>query len=199
MKAFEYGYCTRDIGLIYSKGLDPHGVNALYAYADSAHSLPRSQGCEIVMMNGGAICVDSKRHTVTCTSTCHDELLSFSKATKKCLGFRSLMQETGMYQNDPTVICQDNEAAIKVLENRGSLSSKTKHIDMNVLSSRNSIEDRKVRPVFKSTKSMVADIGTKSLTEVQFCMLRDTMNGYGLVKHNKPDVCIPSDVIDPWK
>ena len=104
MKAFEYGYCTRDIGLIYSKGLDPHGVNTLYAYADSAHSLPRSQGCEIVMMNGAAICVDSRRHAVTCTSTCHDELLSFNKATKKCSGFRSLMQEAGMYQNGPTII-----------------------------------------------------------------------------------------------
>ena len=184
---------------MYSKGLGPRGTNTLYAYADSAHSLPRSQGCEVVMMNGAAICADSKKHTITCTSTCHDELLSFSKAAKKCLGFRSLMQEGGMYQEDPTVIYQDNEAAIKVLENRGSLSSKAKHIDMNVLASRNSIEDRKIKPVFKSTKSMVADIGTKSLTEIQFCMLRDTMNGYGLVKHHKPHVRIPSDVVDPWK
>jgi hypothetical protein len=30
LKVFEYGYTTREMGLIYSKGLDKHGDNVLY-------------------------------------------------------------------------------------------------------------------------------------------------------------------------
>ena len=46
LKVLEYGYTTREIGLIYSADLDEHGVNTLYAYADSAFTAPRSQGAE---------------------------------------------------------------------------------------------------------------------------------------------------------
>jgi len=82
-KAFKYGYATRETGLIYSKGLDPYGVNVLSCHADSAHSLPRSQGCHLVVMNGASICCESKRHTVTAASTCHDELIRFAKSADK--------------------------------------------------------------------------------------------------------------------
>jgi hypothetical protein len=34
MKVFEYAYTTRDMGIIYSKGLDLHGDNSLYLFAD---------------------------------------------------------------------------------------------------------------------------------------------------------------------
>jgi hypothetical protein len=43
-KVFEYGYTTRHLGIIYSKGLYKHGDNSAYCYADSGHSLPRSYG-----------------------------------------------------------------------------------------------------------------------------------------------------------
>ena len=33
--------------MIYSADLDPHGVNVLYAYADSAFTAPRSQGAGV--------------------------------------------------------------------------------------------------------------------------------------------------------
>ena len=52
LKVFEYAFTTRDMGIFYSKGLDEHGDNCVYLYADSGHSLPRSYGCTIAMMNG---------------------------------------------------------------------------------------------------------------------------------------------------
>ena len=33
-KMFEYGHTTRHTGIIYSKGLDLHGINVLSCYAD---------------------------------------------------------------------------------------------------------------------------------------------------------------------
>ena len=194
-KTFEYGMHTRHTGIIYSKGLDPHGINVLSCYADSAHSIPRSQGCHIVLMNGGCISCESKRHTVTGASTCHDELIQFGKATNKVVGFRNLSSEMGLAQQKPTVVYQDNESAICIELNRGSLSSRSKHIDRTILQSRQKIEDAEVVPEFISTNRMLADIGTKPLPDGQFAYLRDAMCGYSLVKKNHPDYILPSYVV----
>jgi len=195
-RVFEYGLATKDVGIIYSKGLDKHGVNVLYCYADSSHSVPRSQGCTIVMMNGAAVSMTSKKHTVTAASTCHDELIEFSTACNKVSGMRNMMSEVGMHENEPTVVYQDNEAAIQIAKNRGSLSNRSRHIDLKVLQSRNKIEDGAVMPVPISTTLMLADIGTKSLPDSQFCFLRDQMNGYALVKSRHPSYELPSFVDD---
>lgn len=198
-KAFEYGYATRHVGILYSRDLDPHGRNVLYGFADSSHSVPRSQGCEVVMMNGGALSCDSKKHTVTGTSTCHDELISFTKCGNKTMGFRNLMKEAGMCAQKPSVVAQDNEAAIQILMNRGSLSSRTKHIDLNVLSSRNKIEDQEIVPEYVETSLMRADFGTKALGADLFCKHRDAVNGYGLVKRHLPSFPLPEMIVDPWE
>jgi hypothetical protein len=182
------------MGLLYSRGLDSHGENTLYCYADSGHSSPRSQGCSVVMMNGAAVAMSTKKHTITAASTCHDELIEFSIACNKVAGFRNLSSEMGMHQVSPTVIYQDNEAAVKIETNRGSLSSRSKHIDLKVLSARNKVEDQCVVPVLEHTSRMIADIGTKALPDGQFEFLRDEMNGYSLVKSKHPLYKLPSYV-----
>jgi hypothetical protein len=180
---------------MYSKGLDKHGVNCLYCHADSAHSVPRSQGCTIIMMNGAAVGLASKKHTITAASTCHDELIEFCIACNKVAGMRNMMTEVGMHEDDPTIIYQDNEAAIQIAVNRGSLSNRSKHIDLKVLQSRNKIEDGIVKPVFEKSGLMLADLGTKSLPDSQFAFLRDQMNGYSLVKENHPSYVLPDYVV----
>jgi hypothetical protein len=193
-KAFEYGLATKEMGLIYSKGLDVHGLNVMYCYADSGHSVPRSQGCNLTMMNGAAVSLASKKHTITASSTCHDELIEFCNATNKVVGLRSMMGEMGMHQEKPTVVYQDNKATIQIALNRGSLSNRSKHIDLKVLSSRNKIEDGQVLPVYKESPKMLADMGTKALPDTQFAYLRDQMNGYSLVKQHHPTYRIPDFV-----
>ena len=63
VKLFEYALTTAEMGLIFSDGLDPHGKNLLYAYADASHGVPRPQDCRIVMMNGAAVSFVSKKQT----------------------------------------------------------------------------------------------------------------------------------------
>ena len=138
--------------------------------------------------------MSTKKHTITAASTCHDELIEFSIACNKVIGFRNLSSEMGMYQQAPTVVYQDNEAAVKIETNRGSLSSRSKHIDLKVLSARNKVEDGCVLPVLKHTTRMVVDIGTKALPDGQFEYLRDQMNGYSMVKSVYPSYELPSFV-----
>ena len=194
MKVFEYGYTTREMGVIYSRGLDLHGDNTLYCYADSAHSLPRSYGCTIVMMNGGMLSLSAKRHTLTASSTCHDEIIEFAIAVNRVVGFRNMMCEMGLEQGDATTIYQDNEAAIHLAMNRGALSKQSRHIERKVLAARNKVEDHDVMPKKIPTESMLADMGTKALPDGQFVFLRDEANGYALVKRNHPSYKLPSYV-----
>ena len=114
---FVYGYTTRHTGLIYSKGLDKHGINVLSCYADSGHSLPRSYGGTTCMMNGAATSMSAKKHTLTASGTYHDELIEFSIAANKVVGYRNMMEEMHLSQDKPTIIYQDNEAAIMIAMN----------------------------------------------------------------------------------
>jgi hypothetical protein len=197
-KVFEYGFTTRHLGIIYSKGLDKHGDNTTYCYADSGHSLPRSYGCTLSMMNGAVTSLSAKRHTLTASSTCHDELIEFSIAVQRMVGFRNVMCEMGLEQKEATPIYQDNEAAIQIAINRGALSKQSRHISRRILASRNKIEDGEVEPKYCVTAKMLADIGTKALPDLQFAYLRDLINGYSLVGKHHPTYPMPS-YVSKWK
>ena len=98
-RVVEYGLVTKDVGIIYSKGLDKHGVNVIHAYADASHSVPRNQGCTVIMMNDAAVSMSSKKHTVTAASTCHGELIEFSTACNKVSGMRNIISKIGMHDD----------------------------------------------------------------------------------------------------
>ena len=178
IKALEYGYSTRQMGLRFTRSKDRKKWNKLIGFADSSFTLPRSQGCRQVMMNGAAISFTSKRHTTTDESTTSAELTEAYLLACDVEGFRTLMAEIGLKQEGPTVLWQDNQSAITIAMNRGSLAKKTRAMEVRVLSIRNKIEDMKVVPHYLSTDKMIADIGTKALDPKQFCALRDKLCGY---------------------
>ena len=171
-----------------------HGDNTTYCFADSGHSVPRSYGCTISMMNGAVTSLSAKKHTLTATSTCHDELIEFSIAVNRMVGFRNMMCEMGLEQEQATTIYQDNEAAISIAMNRGSLSKQSRHMDRRILTARNKIEDVEVIPKYCLTARMLADIGTKALPDPQFAYLRDEINGYALVRQHHPSYPMPAYV-----
>jgi hypothetical protein len=187
LKSLEYGYNTRNKGIIYSGYLDQEDLNVLVAYADSSLSIPRSQGCRLVMMNGAVISFTSKRHSTTDDSTAAAELTEQHLCACDVEGLRNLMKEIGLEQLNPTIIFQDNQAAIHIANNRGALAKKTRAMDMRTLAVRNKVEDMKVVPVYVETVNMLADIGTKALEPARFEILRDWMTGYGVSEAKRND------------
>jgi hypothetical protein len=176
----EYGYDTRERGIIYLGCLDKRDLNTLTAYADSSLSLPRSQGCGMVIMNRAVISFTSKTHSTTDDLTAAAELTEQHLCACDVEGLRNQMTEVGLDQQEPTIIYQDNQAAIQIANNRGALAKKTRAMDMRTLTVRNKIENLKVIPVYCETLQMLADIGTKALDPVRFEILRDSMTGYAL-------------------
>ncbi len=124
-----------------------------------------------VIMNDAAISLTSKKHTTTDDSTTAAELTELHLCACDVLGFRELMKEIGLGQREPTVIFQDNQAAIQIAMNRGSLSKKTRAMEVRVFSLQNKIEDMKVEPIYLKTENMLADIGTKALEPSLFIII----------------------------
>jgi hypothetical protein len=166
------------MGLKYGKSMEKDKINVIVGYADSSLSLPRSQGCRCVMMNGAAISLTSKRHTTTDDSTAAAELTECYLCACDVEGYRNLMAELGLAQLEPTTIWQDNQAAIQIAMNRGALAKKSRAMDLKVLTLRNKVEDMKCVPIYLKTSEMIADIGTKALDPKLFCYLRDKLCGY---------------------
>ncbi len=164
LKAFEYGYATRNQGLRYNGNQGGKvEVNQLEGFADASLSVPRSQGSRSIMMNRAAITMTSKRHSTTDDSTTAAELTEAHLLACEIEGFRALMDEVDLRQKGPTNLYQDNKAAIQIAMNRGSLSRKTRGTDLKVLTIRNKVEDLKVVPIYLNTKEMLVDLGTKAL------------------------------------
>jgi len=179
LKALEYGYATRDMGLRYNGNSGGKvEVNEMEGFADASLSVPRSQGSRSIRMNRAAITMTSQRHSTTDDSTTAAELTEAHLLACEIDGFRSLMGEVGLRQNGPTRLYQDNQAAIQIAMNRGSLSRKTRGTDLRVLTLRNKVEDLKVVPIYLNTKAMLVDLGTKALDPKPFMGLRNVLCGY---------------------
>jgi hypothetical protein len=110
------------------------------------------------------------------------------------LGLRNLLGELGMYQEAPSLIYQDNDSSDKIMNNRGSLGVTSRAMGLEILTSRNRIEDQHVKTEWKSTKDLLADLGTKALPLNPFARLRDSMNGYLLVSMAYPNKTLSKHV-----
>jgi hypothetical protein len=142
-----------------------------------------AQGCRLVVLNGAAISFISKKRTTSTTddSTTAADLTELHLCACDVLGFRELLKEIGLEQKEPTVIFQDNKAAIQMSMNRGSLSKKTRTMEVRVFSVRNKIEDMKVVPIYLKTELMLADLGTRALNPALFIFLRDQLCEYARI------------------
>jgi hypothetical protein len=197
VKLFEYALTTKEIGLIYSKGLDPHGDNIIYAYGDASLRIPRPQGCRIVMMNGAAISFVSKMQTTTAPSSTAAEAVTLFDCSTDVMGLRNLLEELGHLQEFPTTIYQDNRSTIQIANNRGSLGRNSRAMDLKTLTIRNRIEDHAVEAEWLETKEMLADMGSKALPVNPFTRFRDSMNGYLLVRSRFPNKQMSPYIYDP--
>jgi hypothetical protein len=96
------------------------------------------------MMNGAATSIVSKKQTRTAPNTCCAESKAAFDTSTDVMGLRNLLSELGNRQIKPTVLYQDDTAAIQISNNRGSLGKSSRAMDLEVLTIRNRIEDHQV-------------------------------------------------------
>ena len=185
-----YCYDTREMGLMFSRDLDPHGVLCLYAYADASFRAPKGDECALVMCQGAVVSEHFGTQTTTADSTMRAEYMAAYRASCEIMGCRNILEELELQQQAPTVLYEDNQPCLRTATNNGAEQKRSKSFDLQWFMLKDRIIDNVIRMKYCVTARMVADLGTKLLPRQQFEFLRDIMNGYAIVaasrNHRKP-------------
>ena len=107
-------------------------LHQLQCYVDSAHMLHHDLNGHTgscTSFGVGTFSAKSKKQQLNSCSSCETELIGTGEYLKQITSARNFMLEQ-TYNMKPTLLYQDNESTIKLINNgRRSSSSKTKHID----------------------------------------------------------------------
>ena len=186
LRVLKYLYHTRDQMLTYTKG---NGKNVLRCYVDanygdgrdSGEDKWRSQGGYLVYLDNNLVYWSSKRHKCVTLSSMEAEYVEASRAGQEVLWFRRLLGDLGHTPVGPTVVYEDNKAAISFSKNH-TCHDRSKHIDIRHFWLREMVTRGDIRLLHVGTLEQAADILTKYLPTKSFRKFRDKML-HGVEKH----------------
>jgi len=148
----------------------------LHAFSDASWTVPKSTCGYVVFMAGGPIAWSSRKLHVIADSVALAEYSAASAASKELTFIRSVLFEMQAKIDGPIVLGVDNNAAIKISEERG-VSKLTKHFDLAFHRIRDEVESLRLRCVHVGTYDQTADVLTKALSDYEFMRHRDKYFG----------------------
>ena len=132
-------------------------------YASAEHDRKSHTGIVIMLgANNAAIDWCSTRQHHTSRSSTEAELIALSKAEKQITILRRILGELGALLMGPTVVNEDNTAAITILRDP-HYRGKTKHVDVQFRALRERIRDLAITLNHVPTQDQHADALTKNL------------------------------------
>ena len=172
-RIFRYLQGTANYGLEYSK---QNGDGNLVGFSDADWAGDpndrKSTSGYIFVMNGGAISWKSRKQTCVALSTAEAEYVALASAAQETAWIRQLLNDLHHQQDDPTILFEDNQAAVAISKN-SQLHTKMKHIAIRYHYVREKALDKTIDVQYCPTNDMVADILTKGLTLDKFLKLRE--------------------------
>ena len=168
---------TRTLGLCFHA---PSGVK-LVATVDASYGThtDRKSHTGITLHIGessGSFLTRSKKQSITADSSTAAEYIAAHSAAKEIQWARSLLDELGYKQQEPTVLFEDNKSTITMVNN-DSHSQKTKHIDIRYHYIREAVQRKQLVMEHLPTKEMTSDIATKPLGPTEFLRKRPLLLG----------------------
>ena len=175
-KILRYLKGTKTYGLKFS-AVDPlgHPDGLLYSYVDASDAdckqTRRSSGGYIIMYNGTAISWRSARQPLVTLSTAESEYVQATLTCQEILNLRNLYHEMGFGQDAPTLLFEDNQAAIDLSKNPCS-RGRTKHMERRWHFVRQCNDDHSI--MLSKVKGTInpADTMTKALPYDPYVMYR---------------------------
>ncbi len=163
---------TAEFGLQYlaSNTEDLHG----YSDSDWGGDLDdrKSTSGYLFKFGGAPISWRSKKQSTVALSTAEAEYIALSSATQEATWLQQLISELQNMSIGPTVLSEDNQAAICMARNT-QYHGRTKHIDLRHHFVREKVSEGAIDLKYCPTDCMIADILTKGLPSVTFERLRN--------------------------
>jgi hypothetical protein len=125
----------------------------------------------IAMWKGGPISWKSKKQTIQSHSTAEAEIIAAVDATKEAKYLRMLFEDIGFAAHEPTVLLEDNAAAI-IFSNGEGAPQRLRHMDIRRVALREDVNERVVQLIKIDGKANVADMLTKGLPAGPLGVLR---------------------------
>jgi hypothetical protein len=157
---------TKSHGITYSAL--PHknrNTNLFHGFADAAYANAddcKSTSGYVFLEGGGAISWMSKKQSVIALSSTEAEYIALSEAGREACWLRSLYQELGYEQTQPTVIRGDNEGALAMVKNP-QFHKRAKHIEIRWHWIRDKVEQGAMSIESCRDPEQTADVLTKAL------------------------------------
>jgi hypothetical protein len=155
---------TRDAHLFFPAASKPE--LQLQGYSDSDYAgdvaTRRSTGGFIFFLGGAAISWRSKLQAGVALSSTEGEYVALSVAAQEAIYLRNLLKELGVCSDKPTVIYEDNQAAIAIARS-AQYHGRLKHVDVRAHFVRDQVQQGQILIEYCPTDKMVADIMTKPL------------------------------------
>jgi hypothetical protein len=147
----------------------PQSYTELVGYVDASHATclktRRSVTGMVFMLAGGAVYYKSKLQPTVSTSSTEAELIAAVQAAKIAKYLRSVLLELGYPQDGPTILHEDNEAAIHVANNTKP-TARTRHVDIAWFAIQEWRENRDIDLQYINTKINPSDSLTKAVAWV---------------------------------
>jgi hypothetical protein len=157
---------TKSYGITYSG--TPHknrNMNLFHGYTNAAYANSdghKSTTGYVYLVGGGVITWMSKKQSVVAMSLTDAEYVALSEAGRKACWLRSLYQELGYTQEQPTQIRCDNNGAIAMTQNL-QFHKRAKHIDIRWHWIHDLVEEGTINVQSCQDPEQTADILTKVL------------------------------------
>ena len=138
----------------------------LVGYVDAAHATDletrRSVTGFVFCLAGGAIAYKSKLQATVSTSSTEAEFIAAVHAAKVAKYLRSILKELGFPQDGPTVLHEDNQAAIAMI-NDSKPTPRSRHIDIQFFAIQQWQKADEITMAYIPTSINPADASTKAL------------------------------------
>ena len=147
-----------------------------YCDSDYAGDLDdrKSTSGYVFLLKGGAISWNSSKQETVALSTTEAEYVAAAHAVKEAIWLRTLLEELGFKQNQPTKIYEDNSGCIAISKNPEK-HKRTKHIDIKYHFLREQVNKNQVKLEYVNTTEQAADALTKPLPKEKFEFCRTMM------------------------
>ena len=154
-------------------------IMGTYADADLAGDIGTRKSTTgfCMVLNGGVINWSSKLQATVAVSTAEAETIAGTEAVKQIMHLRLFLKELGQEQREPSVVWEDNMAAIS-LGHGSEQSKRSKHYALKVAF----LNEKYKEGIFAyqkiASKLEIADALTKALPRQDFRRLREWMGVY---------------------
>ena len=155
--------------------LGAESLTELINFADvsfAVHPDMRSHTGGGASLGRGVFLPMSKKQRINTGSSTEGEVVGVSDYAPNTIWLLKFLEGQG-YKQDLCLLYQDNEAAIKMLQNgKKSSSRRTRHLDVRLFHIKDKLKQHNIEVRYCPTENMVTDFFTKPLQGTQFRKLR---------------------------